>query len=260
MVSCRKGYPIDTFINKYCELGEDCHTDRYRVTLSDLYKKYKEKHSILYEFEPLCEIEFNNYLTEQYKLTRRNANWTHHTYMTWFNIRLKEVPKTIVQQLVHDFIDERCEIGEGFMIDTKLLYDEFERFGSGRGHETIKQNGFSRHNLRREILNACSSVKIKEWAINGHKHAFHGIKLRNQLSVIDVIGLFIEQKCVKCMGLRVKRAELYESFKMFNMYYNVYVPKTHFYKIVPEQNPELVCKCKCVTQDKGYVGITLREQ
>jgi hypothetical protein len=252
-------HPITEFINKYCEIGQDIPTNRYRVTIKDLYKAYTECHNnIASIYPPICEKEFNNYLTDVLKMTYRYCNWSYHTYMTWFNIRIKEKPLTLIQRLITDFIDIECVLEKTYCEDTKLIYDAFEKYALDKGFEAMKKNGFSRQNFRTQLIANHSDISVKKWAINGKKHGFSGIKLRTSISLDDVVKIFVEEKCVKGFGFRAKNIDLIASFNEFiKDRYVLNFKKITFYNTLHKQNPELTEKH--VTQSNmGFVGIALK--
>ena len=253
-------HPIQEFIERCCEIGEDIITDRFRVKVSDIYEAYVVKHNAWYTFPVLTDKEFNAYIAQTYNLKNKACAWFNRAFSTWIGIRLKEPPKTIAEQLIVEFIDTDCILGANYLIDTKDLYDAFEIYSKDKGLAVIKQNGFSRQNLRTLLLKLYPSVKVKEWAINGKKHGFEGIQLRNMVSLIDIVKLFIEERCVVFAGLRVKNVDLWDAFERFIPgKYKYHVSRTAFYTSVQQLHPQLTKKC--VTQsDMGFVGITLKNE
>lgn len=253
-------HPIQEFIERCCEIGEDIITDRFRVKVSDIYDAYVVKHNAWYAFPALTDKEFNAYVAETYNLKNKACTWFHKTFMTWVGIRLKEAPTSVAEKLLVEFIDTECILGANYLIDTKELYDAFELYSKDKGLAVIKQNGFTRSNLRTILLKLYPDVKIKEWAINGKKHGFEGIQLRNMVSLIDIVKLFIQERCVVFAGLRVKNVDLWDAFERFIPgRYKYHVSRTAFYTSVQQLHPELTKKS--VTQsDMGFVGITLKNE
>ena len=163
-----------------------------------------------------------------------------------------------IQELIVSFIEEYCELGEDNVEDTKVFYDEFEKVSLTKGFETLKKNGFTRQNFRTELLKVNSSIKVKQWAIDGKKHGFSGIRLKKQnLSINDIIHVFVKEKCFKSYGQRVKQTELWAAFKTFaqNDFKQTFSKKV-FYDTFKELHPDLTQKyiSKC---DFGFVGISL---
>jgi hypothetical protein len=252
-------HPITEFIDKYCEIGQDIPTNKYRITIKDLYKAYTECHNNMSSVNPLiCEKEFNNYLTDVVELKYKACNWTYHTYMTWFNIRLKEKSLTLIQKLIKNFIDIECILGISYYEDTKLVYDAFEKYALDKGFDAIKKNGFSPQNFRTQLFENYNEISIKKWAINGKKHAFMGIKLKTSISLDDVVKIFVEEKCVKEFGHRTKNIDLMDAFNEFiKNRYILNFKRIAFYNTLKEQNPDLTEKH--VTQSHmGFVGIGLK--
>lgn len=250
-------HPIKQFIDKYCELGNDSLTDRFVVTPKDLHEKYVEKHNEMFNYPPVCRIEFDKYIAEM-GFEKRKINLTYNVRDTWLNIRLKNRPPILIHRLIQDFVDIHCDLGETFMTDTKILYDEFEKYAMDKGFDAIKQNGFSRQNFKTQLFKLFESLKIAEWAVNGKKHAYAGIKLKNAMSVEQVIELFVKEKCVKGKGLRVRNIDLSKAFYDFVKDKAIpHVTRISLYTIIQKQNPELIAKH--VTQcHMGFVGLSLK--
>jgi hypothetical protein len=255
---CNDTHSINKFINKYYQVGTDVPTDKYRVKLSEIYELYKKNHFESFTYPPICECDFNKYMKNVLKFDKKACNWHNKTHMTWIGIRLREKPKTQIQELIEDFIETRCVLKDDCQIDTKLLYDTFEKYVIDRGYDAIKQNGISRQSFHTELFKN-NKISIKQWAINGKKHAFSGIQLKNSMSINEIVKLFTEEKCVKEHGLRVKNIDLVAEFMKFieNKKYTVYSPRKYFLKAFQELNSEIVPKY--VTQsDFGFIGITLK--
>lgn len=70
-------HPIQDFISKYCETGEDSKTDRYQVFLEDLYASYKE-----HGYPFISYVDFNKYVRDTLGFTRRVINVFHVTHNT----------------------------------------------------------------------------------------------------------------------------------------------------------------------------------
>jgi hypothetical protein len=254
-----KIHPIKEFIDKHCEIGQDIPTNKYRITIKDLYKAYTDCHNNISSIYPLiCEKEFNNYLTDELKMTYKACNWTYHTYMTWFNIRLKEKQLTLIQKLIKDFIDNKCVLGKTYLEDTKLLYNAFEKYAITKGFDVIKKNGFSPQNFRAQLFENYNGINIKKWAINRKTHAFTGIKLASTPSLDNIVKVFVEEQCLKGYVHRAKNVDLLDAFNEFiKDKYVLNFKRIEFYNTLHQQNPELI-KQHVTQSHMGFVGISLK--
>lgn len=260
-------HPIQLFIDKYCEVGTDIATDRFRVKLNDLFDVYKQKRELFPELYPeICITEFNKFLSDELKLEKKTCNWCYKTFITWVGLRMKEKPTALIQRLLDEFIEIQCVVGPDCLVDTKILYDEFEKFSMDKGFETIKQNGFTRQNFRTELLKNSNEIKVKEWSIDGKRHGFSGIQLKSSLNAHDIIEKFTQTCCMKAFGLRTKNIDLWSAFQLYRQKTAsdagpgaqcTRITRTMFYAIFKEQNPELTIKY--VTKSNiGFVGVALR--
>jgi hypothetical protein len=252
-------HPIKIFISKNCEFGGDTINDKYRIVCTDLYKEYMENHNItpnLYPF--IAERAFNKYITDNLKLKYKACNWSYHTYMTWFNIRLKKKPVELIQRIITDFINSKCMLGKDYFEDTKLLYDAFEEYALDKGFDAIKQNGFTRQNFRTQLRKNRNDITVKNWAINGKTHAFMGIKLASTVSLDNVVKVFVEEQCLKGFGHRAKNIDLMDAFNEFiKNRYILNFKRIAFYNTLKEQNPDLIEQH--VTQSQmGFIGISVK--
>jgi hypothetical protein len=247
---------LDNYFAKYCEFGEDTVKDRYRITCEELYEHYCK-----YIRVPTKDADFKEYTKKKYNVSYKAANWHHEIKQTWFGIRLKDFvtkKRSTVQKLIFDFINIKCELGEEYMEDTKVLYDKFEEYAKDKGLETVKQNGFTRQLFKKEMLAMFNMVKVKEYAIDGKKHAFTGIRfLGENIQFPDALKEFTRDHCVFGPGYRVKSTDLYNEFQK---YYSdkVDISRIKFYKAFVKAHPDL--QKKHVTKsDLGYVGVILRK-
>lgn len=255
-------HPIRAFIERYCDLGEDKATDRYRVRCHEMYETYVVKHPIITKRYPLAtEDEFDAFLMKHYKLEQRTCNWTYTTHRSWLNIRMKEKKTTRIQQLISEFIELHCILGVNAQEDTKKLYDAFEEYANDKGFQVIKQNGFSRQNFRKELLSNNENISVKKWAIDGKKHAFSGIQLNTTVSTATVIKRFVDDKCTKAIGYRTFSTDIWDAFVAFRneINDNLYITKTMFYNTFKEQNPDLTFKSVTKSR-KGFIGIALNNR
>lgn len=254
-------HPIDAFIEKYCELGVDTKTERYRVPCKDLYEEYLIRHPLMFTFSPICEKEFRSYMKVELKFQVIKCNWTYSTYDTFMNIRLKEKPRTLIEQLVTEFVDLSCELEKNNLVDTKILYDAFHDYAADKGFEIIKQNGFTRYNFKGVLCKLFGHIYVDKWSINGKKHGFRGIMLKNQKSAENIIRDFVEEECVKVIGIRCKNVELWKAFSDYveKVEHPLHISKSVFYDTLHEQNPQLTRK-NVTKSDAGFVGISLKQQ
>lgn len=245
---------LEAFFEKCCEFGQDISTDRYRVICDDLYSEYCKR--VTYK---MTDYDLKTYIKNTYKIDYKAANWYNQTKYTWFNLRLKDFvtkKKSIVQRLIYDFVNDSCGMGEDYKVDTKILYDKFEDFSKEKGLETIKQNGFTRHIFKKELLLMFPSVKVKEFAIGGKKHAFTGLKLLNSdIQLPDAVRVFVNNHCVFGPGLKVKTKVMYEAFA--KLYDDSGFSRVKFHSTFREQNPDIIKRC-ITKSEHGYIGITLR--
>lgn len=258
-------HPIQLFLEKYCDLGTDCQTKRFRVKVNELYELYQKKHETFPDLYPtICNTEFNKYMSDELKFERKICTWQYKTYYTWTGIKFKEnKSKSFIQKLINEFIEDKCITGPECFVNTKTLYDEFEAYSMDKGFAAIKQNGFSRQNFRIELLKISDNFKVKQYAINGKTHAFTGIQMRNTYNPQDIVYAFVNQKCIKAAGLRIKNIELWEAFQEFIKEYDqiniIRISRNMFYSIIREQNHDLIVK-HVTKSDMGFVGISLQFQ
>ena len=254
-------HPIDAFLEKYCELGGDTKTERYRVPCKDLYEEYLIRHPLMFTFSPICEKEFRSYMKVELKFLSVKCHWTYNTLDTWLNIRLKEKPRTLIEQLVTEFVDLSCVLEDKHLVDTKVLYDAFHDYADDKGFKIIKQNGFTRQNFKGVLCKLYGHIYVDKWSINGKKHGFRGIMLKNQKSAENIIKDFVDEHCVKIIGIRITNVELWKAFSDYvkKVEHPLHISKSVFYDTLHEQNPQLTRKH--VTQsDMGFVGISLKQQ
>jgi hypothetical protein len=252
-------HPIDAFIEKYCELGVDTKTDRFRIPSKDLYEEYLKRHPFMFTFSPICEKEFKSYMKVELKFQEIKCNWTYHTRDSWMNIRLKVQPRTLIDQLVTDFIDLSCVLEENNLVDTKVLYDAFHDYAADKGFNIIKQNGFTRQNFKGVLCNIYGHIYVDKWSINGKKHGFRGIMLKNQKSAENIIKDFVDDQCLKIIGIRITNVELWKAFSDYvkKVEHPLHICKSVFYDTLHEQNPQLTRK-HVTKSDMGFVGISLK--
>jgi hypothetical protein len=245
------------YIEEFCEFGEDKPTNRFRIPCNFLYEHYTKKIRV-----PLDHQAFKEYIKEEHNIDYRACNWNHHTEITWFGIRHKEFVNkkvSMVVQLIRDFVQDECVFGENYVEETKVLYNYFEKHSKDKGFDTIKQNGFSPRLFKTELLRLYPTLSIKEWAINGKKHGFAGIKLKTSpVQLTDAVRAFVEECCFKGLGYRTKSSDIYNAFNEFSKKkFETTYSKLKFYRFFREQNPELVEKY--ISQsERGFVGIILR--
>lgn len=252
-------HPIRTFIDRYCDLGVDVATDRHRVKCHEIYETYVIKHPLITKKYPLAtEDEFDAFLMDQFKLEQRVCNWSYTTHRSWLNIRMKEKKATKIQQLISEFIELHCVLGEDAQEDTKKLYDAFQEYADDKGFKVIKQNGFARQNFRKELLGNNENIGVKRWAIDGKKHAFSGIQLSTTISTATIIKRFVDDRCTKAIGYRTFNTDIWDAFEAYRKEINdsSYITKTMFYNLFKIQNPELTHK-NITKSRKGYIGIAL---
>lgn len=246
---------VKNYVDKICERGVDTKDDRYRIILNDLYAHYVE--SVKYA---LPMDGFKNYLTGL-KLPIKNGNWYHKTELTVFNIRLPKYmsrKQQLIVTLIEDFVKNECITGNTFVEDTAILYDAFEKYSSEKGFETLKLNGFSRQNFRTEILRVMPFVSVKEWAIEGKRHGFAGLKLKSTPRTLhEAIDDFAAKQCMFGLGFRIKSIDLWSAFAEYQSSQEHEYSRVNFYRVFKEKYPQLICKyvTKC---DKGFVGVTLK--
>lgn len=254
-------HPIDAFIEKYCELGIDTKTERYRVPCKDLYEEYLIRHPLMFTFSPICEKEFRSYMKVELKFQSVKCNWTYNTLDSWMNIRLKVKPRTLIEQLVTEFVDLSCVLKENNLVDTKVLYDAFHDYADDKGFKIIKQNGFTRQNFKGVLCKLYGHIYVDKYSINGKKHGFRGIMLKNQKSAENIIRDFVEEECVKIIGIRCTNVELWKAFSDYvtKVEHPLHISKSVFYDTLHEQNPELTRK-NVTKSDMGFVGISLKQQ
>jgi hypothetical protein len=247
------------YVEKYCEFGVDCrkNTERYRIPCDDLYKHYSEKVRL-----PMVLGEFKKYIQENHNVELRKCNWLYEIKTTCFGIRLKDFvfkKVSLVVKLINEFVDEECLMDTESVVDTKVLYQNFAKFSKDKGFDTIKQNGFTPQLFRSNLLQLQPSVTIKEWAINGKKHGFSGIKLKNSVPQDhELVEEFVKECCFKGLGYRTKRHDLYIAFSDYIAEkYKEERSSMMFCRIFREQNQDLVEKC-ITKSDIGFVGIVLR--
>jgi hypothetical protein len=250
---------LKAYIIKYCEFGTDSTKERYRIMCKELYEHYCKKIPV-----PMEEIKFKEYLQNNHELKHKACNWYSETHNTWFGIRIKEFSTKklrFIQQLIVDFVDEQCVIDKDSIVDTKIFYDKFEEYSLDKGFDAIKKNGFTRQLFRIELIKTIGSISVKEWAIDGNKHAFLGVRLKSSSPQLhDATIEFVKKCCVKGYGYRTKTTDIWKAFCEFSEEkYDIKYPKIKFYKIFKEQNKELIIKC-ISKSDKGFIGIMLREE
>jgi hypothetical protein len=255
-------HPIKEFIDKYCEIGEDTPQNMYRVTTKSLYELYTENYNMSQTIYPqICEREFNKYLSEVLKFKCKPCNWTYKTYLSWINLRLINEPVTQIQNIIVDFVEICCVRGEYYYEDTKVLYDTFEQYAKQLGHCITKYNGFSRQNFKNKLLDIYLNIYIKKWGVNGKKHAFYGIKLKNTINDIDVVQCFVNERCVQIIGSRIKNTDLWTAFTQYtkDKKYDIHLSREKLYDLFAIINPLIVAK-NVSRGCKGFVGIALRNE
>lgn len=250
---------MKAYIEKYCEFGEDGRTtkDSYRIPCSDLYDHYSKSVRL-----PMHYKEFKKYIQENYNVESRKCNWLYEIKLTWFGIRLKDFVHekvSLVVKLIREFVEDECIFDLNAVTDTKILYDKFEEHAKGKGLETIKQNGFTRHLLRSQLLKLYPNIKVKEWAIEGKKHGFSGIRLNNSApQEHKLVEEFVKICCFKGLGYRTKGKDLYKAFAEYiTEKYKTKCSSMKFYRYFRAQNQDLVEK-SITKSEKGFVGIVLR--
>ena len=250
---------LKAYIVKYCEFGTDGTKERYRIMCKELYEHYCKKIEV-----PMEENKFKKYLQDNHELRYKACNWYNETHNTWFGIRIKEFSNKklrYIQQLIVDFVDEQCVIDKDAIVDTKIFYDKFEEYSLDKGFDAIKRNGFTRQLFRIELLKTIGSISVKEWAINGNKHGFLGVRLKLSSPQLHEATIeFVKKCCVKGYGYRTKTTYIWKAFCDFSSEkYDIKYPKIKFYKMFKEQNEELIFK-NISKSEKGFIGIMLREE
>jgi hypothetical protein len=249
---------FNKFITDKCEFGEDGHTDkeRFRITCDELYDYYLKCVTV-----PIIHKEFKKIIKEQFNINYKAADWHHETHNTWFGIRLKNYTTqkiSKIQKLILEFIDVKCDLGVDYIADTKTFYDKFEEYSIDKGFEIIKRNGFTRQLFRTELFKANTSISVKEWAIEGKKHGFLGIKLKDSpIQLSDITRMFVQDKCRKAPGQRTKSTDIWKEFVEYTeQKCNMVYPKLKFFKEFRNQNEDLT-HMYISKSERGYVGIVL---
>lgn len=246
---------LDAYFEKFCEFGEDTIKHQYRVICDDLYEHYCKHIRV-----PTKDYDLKEYIKNKYNIDYKPANWYNNTKNTWFGMRLKDFvtkKRSVVQNLIIDFINIKCQLGDGYMVDTKIFYDNFEEYAKDKDLDTIKKNGFTRQIFKKELLDLFRSISKKDYAIGGKKHAFTGVKLiKSQMQPIDAVKEFIRDHCVFGPGYRVKNKDLFEEFNKF--YGDQKTSRIKFHEAFRDQCPNI--QRKSVTKSEmGYIGVILRK-
>lgn len=250
---------MQNYFEKYCDFGDDGkhNKEHFRIPCQDLYEHYVEHVRVPIEYN-----EFKQHLENKYKLELRKCHWNYDVKTTAFGIRLKDfVTKkvSLVVKLINEFVVEQCILDKESVVDTKVLYDEFEKFSKDKGFETIKQRGFSRQLFKSNLLKLFGSITINRWCIDGKKHGFQGIRLKTNVPPLSqIVEEFTNECCFKGVEYRTFGKDIRQEFQEFaQTRYNVSFSSMMFYRIFRQQNPDLVEKCLSKSE-RGFVGIVLR--